>query len=216
MSRAVPLMAIHKAVLNGIVDAAKAANDRFGMWLTDFPEYYVTARVADRLAKTLGDRGWVHLEQLRSQVLKSANADRRGRPSRVVPPRARFDLTAYYLDECPRVVIEIKSPVFAWNPGVQRDLDRICDALKRDRGLSSLQCGIIGLYTDAAVAGQKDKTATERIRRCLDEWEEKVDRYVGMKGLRVDFVRSKVSREWHGDSGEYEAWAAWVAMVRPR
>lgn len=37
MSKAVPLSAIKKAVLDGIVDAAGAAGERFGMWLNEFP-----------------------------------------------------------------------------------------------------------------------------------------------------------------------------------
>lgn len=214
MSRAVPLSTIHKAVRDGIVDAAAAAGDRFGMWLNEFPEYYVTARVADHLARTLGDRGWVHLEQQKVRVLKAAGAECRGRPTRSLPPKAQFDLTVYYLDERPRAVVEIKSPVYAWNTQVERDVDRICTTLQRTRDLSSLQCGIIGWYTDASVPERIDRSATARVRRYFEEWEEKASNLVASRGLHVEFVRSKVGRTKHPDGEGYEAWAAWAAMIR--
>ncbi|MBK6727102.1 MAG: hypothetical protein IPG63_07550 [Xanthomonadales bacterium] len=214
MSRAIPLSAIKKAVLDGIVDAAGAAGEQFGMWLNELPEYYVTARVADRLAKTLGDQGWVHLEQQRSTVLKSAKAELRGRRSRAVPKKARFDLTAYYSNETPRAIIEIKSPVYVWNDAIQRDVDRLCDALNRTAGKSPLQCGVLGWYTDATIPDRKDTSATSRVRRYLDEWEKQVKACVSSHEMRVEFARSKVSRVRHGSSDQHEAWAAWVAMIR--
>lgn len=214
MSRAIPLSAIKKAVLGGIVDAASAASSKFGMWLNELPEYYVTAKVADRLAKTLGNQGWVHLEQQRSAVLKSGKAELRGRRSRAVPKKARFDLTAYYSNETPRAIIEIKSPVYAWSAAIQRDVDRLCDALNRTAEKSTIQCGVLGWYTDATIPGRKDASATRRVRRYLNEWEQQVRDCVGSHEMRVEFARSKVSRAKHDESDEFEAWAAWVALIR--
>ncbi|MBI1948835.1 MAG: hypothetical protein HYS27_24325 [Deltaproteobacteria bacterium] len=203
---------IEMAVLGGIAKASTTAYDTFGVWLNEFPEYYVTSKVADRVARAVNDRGWVHLEQQRSRVLKAAKAERRGRRSPSTPSGAKFDLIVYYANDKPRVVVEIKSPVFTWNSQINRDVVRLCDTVARSRDASSIQCGILGVYTDASHPRRKDADAATRVERLLNEWEDRVRKCTEKKGLNAVFSRTVGSRRY-SKRARNEAWAAWIAGI---
>ena len=216
MSRAVALNLISRAVLSGIERAVKDADARFGMWLNEVPEYYVTTKVGESLAASLGDKGWVYLEKSSRSVLKESRACTTGRHSKVLGKKSRFDLTVCYSDNRPRAVVEIKSPVYCMDASIRRDVERLCRTISRGAASSSLQCGILGMYTDATIPSRKDATSSARVRRFASTtWPAAVKAIVDKFGLRASVLPSRVRRIRHEHLPGFEAWMAVVIVVSP-
>ena len=192
-----------KELQKAIVDGIKKAQDDYwqmsGFWVWQGSEYWITTYVARKLWKVLGDYTVV-IEGSSDQTRKEAGNKKRGRtPSGV--KNKRYDIVAYFKNEKPRAVIEIKSQQSATT--VVGDVRRVVDALNT----AKLRFGAIGYYyskrDDISGTGKK---ALHKVKDYAEDLLDKTKEITDKEKFSVD---SKIYTSVHEES----AWLAGCIII---
>lgn len=215
-TRMVPLW-----VAQGIEAAFEEWYEMSGDWLRTSPEYHLTVKVAQTLqAQIEPGRRTLLMEPKVAEVLKDAGGVQAGPKAKKLRHGGRFDIVLGHADARPRVLIELKNPLFVpMGHHAKADLHRICDALLHGKLKTQLYAGVFAFYTSSGCPKTKDPSALARLyRRWLVEWRPKLQswEWAGQhqkkyeRNLKIDVgVRAYeklVGRETH-------AWAAVCVQV---
>lgn len=136
-----------------------------GEWLWNAPEYYVTVKVFESLAK-LGTL-MVTLEDRVKDIIDYSNSYYPGRYSKGLRTNGKSDIIVGWNSGDPRGVIEVKVVRNGDLKPIKQDISRIAELLKlRDKSeTSTLQFGIILAYTDY---GDEQGKAKDKVKRRLE------------------------------------------------
>lgn len=121
-----------------------------GEWLCNAPEYLLTVKIAESIAKeidNIGGKELITLEDNLDYLLDLANAKGKGSMSRKVRKNGRCDISIWREDEKPKALIEVKNSVFSLKK-ITSDIDRIKEVLKRNTFKSAFEFGLIAFYID--------------------------------------------------------------------
>ena len=153
MSRAIPRQTIFDASVKGVQKAFTEYREwTNGYWLSYAPESYIQVEIARSLKKEFL---FITLEDTVRDILIDSDAEMRGRKPRN-SPAGRVDIIAWWKNETPRALIEVKK---CWTyDGINSDAIRLRQLLKHG---GSLQIGLIVVYTEA----KNEKTITERFKK---------------------------------------------------
>ena len=178
---------IAQAVIEGIEKAYKDYLEWAGEWLSWAPEYLITVKIAEKLAKS--DVGYVTLENNVKTVATESGSKKT--LSKRARPKGRCDIVVYYADERPRVIIEVKSSHS--NKGYYNDAIRVKEMLKEN---SSLQAGILAGYISRDVNDLEASTfnVENRPDRILAKLNEKIGKNLITPALGK--VRSDGGYSW--------------------
>ena len=159
-----------------------------GEWLSWAPEYLITVKIAEKLAKS--EVGYVTLESnVKTVTIESGSKKRLSKKAR---PKGRCDIVVYYADECPRAVIEVKNSHS--NKGFYSDAVRIEEMLKED---SRLQAGILAGYISRNVDDPESAVSNveKRPDRILEKLKEQFGTSLDVKPV-LGKVRSDGGYSW--------------------
>ena len=135
-----------RAMLNGIDEAMKSYKKwSGGEWLWNAPEYLITVKILENIAKGVDEEEYITLEDNVDYILDIAGAKGRGKYSRNIRKNGRFDIVVWWEDCTPRTIIEVKNDVYGVNK-ILKDIDRIREVLKRKQKISTIQSAFIAFY----------------------------------------------------------------------
>jgi|SRR3989338_197055 len=204
MSAQVPIAAIVKGALDGVVKAQKAYADwSGGDWLWNAPEYFSTVFVAQEIAKLDGAK-YVTVEHGARAAMKDAGAIGRGKLHHKIRAGGRFDILLWWADESPRAPIEVKCQVTGIEK-IKADLQRIEKVVHRNKKDSSFQFGMMIIYTSCR--SSNGFSATEILKKRLENIN--ADCKKAVASCAVKMTNSRIYKD--GDS----AWAASAIVLKP-
>lgn len=191
-----------KLILSGISNASKDHLKSNNGWLWRAPEYWVTVSIAKELMRGIGEaKRVVCLESSVSGTLVNAGAIQRGPKKAALGANGRFDIVVGQGNAKPRVVIEVKSPVFDSKPtrAIYKDFGRLVATLGHGGKRSNINCAIFAFYSDIAAPQRGGETAKTKIERKFGrsgcEFHEHVKSFVSKHDVRADYHFSKVQDE---------------------
>lgn len=196
MSAAEPRREIRSAILLGILDAAKSHRRMFELSRRGFanaPEYLVTTRIADRLARRFKGCG-VELEMSIGQALKLANATQKGRRPGNLNGAKRFDVVLWWKSKKkPRAIVEVKHGIRGFGP-LEPDVLRICEALQRNSEFNSFQCGFVAFLLHTAKELSSESEAKRHLEKAIEKLDEQVRAFQNGRGKKYSHKIKVVSR----------------------
>jgi len=172
MSKAISIDKIIESTLDGI-DESMSVYQKWsgGEWLWNAPEYLITIKIAENIAKIEGSK-YITLEDNVDYVLDLANAKGQGKVSGKARTNGRSDIVLWWADGTPRAIIEVKNSVFRLDK-IAHDIDRIREILKRKKSKSTLQFGLISFYIDRGYkTGNAKENVENKIYKIFDEIKE--------------------------------------------
>jgi hypothetical protein len=203
-------MGIHdasKAIIRGVEIAFEHHFQRAGLWLDHAPEYYVTSKIADQLAKRAGPDS-ITIEWSISDTLQDARVHGRGRLHSTLPKTGRFDIVVWNRTaQTPRIIVEVKHPIYAAVANQLKDVKRICRALHRGTAKSTIKHGVFAFYSSSDDPKRKDQHASNRLKRRLAVIESEIARIASEEGCKTTFVCGRVHRV------RAEAWSGCCAIL---
>lgn len=213
-------------VAEGIEAAFCEWEEMSGEWLHTAPEYHVTVNVAQRLRDSIPSaRRTLLMEPGVAKVIADAGGVQRGPKAKHLRHGGRFDIVLGHADGRPRVVIELKNPLYV-RGGKQAvaDLHRVCRALLNGKASTQLYAGVFAFYTSSAPPKSKDPTAKARLhRKWLTEWRPYLQSWAwaGLQKEKYEqHLRINIGARLHERkvAGETHAWAAVCVKVvrKPR
>ena len=171
--------AISAAVLDGISQAAKIWDSMSGEWLWQAPEYFVTTSIAQKLHARLRST-YVCLEWSTKQTLADSRSQpRRGRPHANLSGSKRFDIVAFYSSGAgrPRAAIEVKHRFIAEEATLDKDFNRLANAISERANGSSLGYGCLAVYLEVGSPKRGNKTSEEKLLERVS----KIERWAKLK-----------------------------------
>lgn len=225
MSRGFDTRKVPLWVAQGIESAFLEWKELSGQWLHTAPEYHLIVSVAQRLRKTIPkSQRTVLMEPAVKRTLKAAGGVQCGRKADGLRNNGRFDIVLGHADARPRVVIELKNPV--WEPtlhAVYKDLRRIGHTLLHGPDKTHFQSGVFGFFTSSAAPKRGNETAGERLcRKFAGDWSSELKEWGWAESHHRKAFREKLLIEVGARvyavpqrSGE-EAWAAVCVEMRRR
>lgn len=174
MSGAISNQRVETAIIKGIETAFKQYLEWSNYWLDHAPEYYVTCKIAERLAKAAG-KNTITLENLASETFEDANISH--------PPRlsksARFDIQLWHKrwhkeKQLPQAVIEVKHPIYVKSANRLKDVKRICVAIRHEPQHTPIKFGALAFYSASEKPKRKDDNPSQRLKRRLGELEKEI------------------------------------------
>ena len=116
-----------------------------GEWLWNAPEYFLTVRIAEKIAK-LDKNKFVTMEDNVDYILDEAKAKKSGDIHPDIRADGRFDIVLWWASCEPRAIIEVKNGVNAYIK-IQEDISRVSRTIKDAPIGSKIQFGLIAFYT---------------------------------------------------------------------
>lgn len=209
-------------VANAIEESFKSWEQMSGDWLHTAPEYLITVCLAQKLQREIpSSHQAILLEPGVKGVMKEAGGVQRGPVASHLRNRGRFDLVLCRGNRVPRVVVEIKNPLWApLGKYAVKDLKRLCHAVLSGRKKTKIYSGVLGFYTSSGPTKNKDACASDRLRRrWLTEWRPALQSWAWAGPLRGKYAKHlliDVGLRIHTQTidGEEHAWAAVCVEVR--
>ncbi len=148
------------STLDGIDESMKVYKKwSGGEWLGNAPEYLITVKIAENIAKIDGSK-YITLEDNVDYILDLSSDKPKEKVSDLARANGRSDIVIWWAKGTPRAIIEVKNAVFRFGK-IKKDIDRIQEALKNKQLDTSLQFGLIAFYIDR---GYKKGNAKEEVQ----------------------------------------------------
>lgn len=206
MSNAISIDKIIESTLDGIDESMEVYQKwSGGEWLWNAPEYLITVKIAENIAKINGSK-YITLEDNVDYILDISNAKDKGKGqvSDLARGNGRSDIVLWWASGIPRAIIEVKNAVFRLDK-IAQDIDRIQEVLKSQQLDSSLQFGLIAFYIDR---GYKTGNAKENIqKRIYKIYNEIKERYPDMS-CKLAFREKEIIRN------NNDAWSSVVFLFK--
>lgn len=204
MSKEISINNVIKATLNGIDESMKDYQDwSGGEWLWNAPEYLITVKIAENLAKIKGSK-YITLEDNVDYVLNLAGQKNKGAISDKTRANGRSDIVLWWGDGTPRAIIEVKNSVFRLKQ-IAKDIDRIREVLKKKKKKSTIKFGLIAFYIDRNYkTGEAKKKIEKKIYKIREEILE------AYKDLSCDLYSPK--KDIYKD--DKDAWSSVVFLLK--
>jgi len=169
MSKAISIDKIIQSTLDGIDESMEVYQKwSGGEWLWNAPEYFITVKIAENIAKINGNK-YITLEDNVNYILDLSNANNKGQVADTARGNGRSDIVIWWANGKPRAIIEVKNAVFRLDK-ITHDIDRIEEVLKSKQFETSLQFGLIAFYIDRNYkTGNAKEKIEERIYKIYDE-----------------------------------------------
>ena len=188
MSQAVSMDEIIDATLNGILEAQQLYADwSAGEWLWNAPEYFLTVKIAENIAKIEKSK-FITLEDKVANILTSANAKGRGKISERMRITGRFDIIIWWADRTPRAIVEVKNQVDTYNK-IEQDIIRIIEIIKRKYVDSSLQFGAIAFYMSKTYS---KGNAVNKLQNQINNIFESAKKNALERGVKIEINQSSI------------------------
>ncbi len=174
MSRAISIETIIESTLDGIDESIKFYQEwSGGEWLWNAPEYFITVKIAENIAKINGAK-YITLEDNVKYVLDLAQQKGKGQASEKARANGRSDIVLWYGNEKPRAIVEVKNAVFRIK-NILEDIERIQDVLEK----FTLQFGLIAFYMDRHYEkGNANQKVEENIHKIFEEIKEQYPKMI--------------------------------------
>jgi len=204
MSKAISIDKIIESTLDGIDESMNVYQEwSGGEWLWNAPEYLITVKIAENIAKTKTKK-YITLEDNVDYVLNLSNAKGQGKVSEKTRTNGRSDIVLWWADGTPRAIIEVKNSVFRLDK-ISHDIERIREVLKRKKSNNTLQFGLIAFYIDREYKGGDAKEKIEkRIYQIYNEIKEQYS----------DISCELAFREKDIINDNQDAWASVVFLLK--
>jgi len=148
MAKVVAQDNIIEACLDGIEESFSVYEKwSGGEWLWNAPEYLITVKIAEEIAK-ISQKQLVTLEDNLEYLLDVAGANRKGLISSDIRGNGRSDIVLWWGNRTPRAIIEVKNSVYGITK-IDKDIRRIKSVLKQEKKYSKIQFGVVAFYVDA-------------------------------------------------------------------
>ena len=199
MSRSSSRQQIGNAVIRAIEKSFEVHYAMSEDWLDYAPEYFVSVRIAEELAKK-AHKSYVTMEYPVRDCINDADIAIRGRPHRELRRNGRFDVVLWWRStERPRAAIEVKHPVWSDPSLLDADAKRLCRVLADGKGL---QFAMLAYYCSSEKPRRKHTSATARIKARAQRIERRIRSIAKGLHCRAEFHRGNI-RRFDG-----EAWTA--------
>lgn len=204
MSKAISIDKIIESTLDGIDESMNVYQEwSGGEWLWNAPEYLITVKIAENIAKTKTKK-YITLEDNVDYVLNLSNAKGQGKVSEKTRTNGRSDIVLWWADGTPRAIIEVKNSVFRLDK-ISHDIERIREVLKRKKSNNTLQFGLIAFYIDREY---KSGDAKEKIEKRIYQI------YNEIKEQYSDISCELAFREKDIINDNQDAWASVVFLLK--
>ncbi|MEA1880285.1 MAG: hypothetical protein U9N11_06555 [Campylobacterota bacterium] len=204
MSKAISIDKIIESTLDGIDESMEIYQKwSGGEWLWNAPEYLITVKIAENIAKINGSK-YITLEDNVDYILDVSNAKNKGQVSDLARANGRSDIVLWWAGGTPRAIIEVKNAVFGLDK-ISQDIDRIQEVLKSEQLDTSLQFGLIAFYIDRGYkTGNAKENVQKRIYKIFNEIKEQ---YPDMF-CKLDFRKKEIIKD------DNDAWASVVFLLK--
>jgi hypothetical protein len=140
---------VAKTIISGIKKAHKSYHKLSnGFWLDYAPEYFLTCTIANELC-TMSGNEYITLEHNVKDAVGSAGAISRGKLHTSMRSNGRSDIVLWYGNECPKAIVEVKTPLYSLNSEAVKDIERIEKVLIKNKDNNTFKYGIFAFYTSA-------------------------------------------------------------------
>ncbi|TKI70282.1 hypothetical protein FCU45_03045 [Sulfurimonas crateris] len=202
MSRAISIETIIESTLDGIDESFEFYQEwSGGEWLWNAPEYFITVKIAENIAKINGAK-YITLEDNVKYILDLAQLKGKAQASEKARANGRSDIVLWYGNEKPRAIIEVKNAVFGLN-NILEDIERIQDVLEK----FTLQFCLIAFYMDRHYEkGNANQKVEENVYKIFEETKEKYPKMT----CELYFRKNKII----GD--DTDAWSSVVILFKAK
>jgi len=143
-----------------------------GEWLWNAPEYLITVKIAEEIAK-ISQKQLVTLEDNLEYLLDVAGANEKGFMSSDIRANGRSDIVLWWGNRTPRAIVEVKNSVYGITK-IDKDIRRIKSVLKQEKKYSKIQFGVVAFYTDAtSKSGGSELKLIDRINKIYGKMKSK-------------------------------------------
>lgn len=208
-----PAEKIIKQVFSGALRSAKVFDRATGgCRLSDASEHFLIAGIFEALSKS---RGATHLEVPVLACRKEAGSIRCGKPSRQDRMSGRYDLVHYWVDQRPRVAIEVKNGIKVLNKALfNDDFHRLTRTLTANKDSSYQFCAFV--YFVTADYKQKESHAVEKraAKERLEKLTSRIDEFASefvKNDSRPLLRRTYTSKTFYSKFQDEGAWK--IGMV---
>ena len=210
MSRGISVNDVGTAVIDGINNAFSQYMKWANRWLDHAPEYFVTCKIAERLAKVAGTNS-ITLEAPIAETLGEARAQGPGRSHSKLPRSGRFDIILWNpprgVKQSPRVIIEVKHPIYLNVKNQLKDVERICRALNKGGNRNTVKFGVLAFYSASETPKMKHRNASIRLRSRLEPIENSIRSIAKTQACKSSLKKGRVHKR------DDEAWAGCCAIL---